>query len=252
MIHYDRLSPIEKRIFLAFRKQAAAGALTIRCACPKGTSPRARLEEAGRVLSAVRYDCPEFFWINYTSHTQLVANADGTTLEFRLNTLLPPSQIPILRAEFDAKVDDICRRAMCHIDVLSREKYLHDFLALGVLYRDADPRVCTAESAINRGFATCEGYSKAFSILANRCDIKTDVVSGITTESAHEKHCWNLVYDSGAPLLVDVTWDSCLTSALSRRFKTPCQRYFNLPLNWANEHKITSISLENCSVIRRN
>ena len=70
-----------------------------------------------------------------------------------------------------------------------------------------------AEGVFEHGVAVCDGYSKAFLILAEKAGLEAIRVTGIgATSSGTEGHAWNQVRIDGDWYNVDVTWDDPIVS----------------------------------------
>lgn len=72
-----------------------------------------------------------------------------------------------------------------------------------------DPLPHNAYGALVNGRAVCDGISAAFSLLAQRMDVESTMVSGSAAihSSKSENHAWNLIRVNGKCYHVDLTWD---------------------------------------------
>lgn len=73
----------------------------------------------------------------------------------------------------------------------------------------------TAYGCLVEGKANCEGYAKAFNLLASDAGLKCVLVTGTTDKG--ENHAWNQVCIDGEWYNVDVTWDDSDISGELRR-----------------------------------
>lgn len=109
-------------------------------------------------------------------------------------------------------------------DDFQKEKAIHDFIATTVQYKDIDaPYSHEAPGALLFHIAVCEGIAKAFKYLADRVNLTSIVVFGVS--HSHDNggsHAWNLVRISGVFYHIDTTFDTTIS--------TSCVRYdyFNL------------------------
>lgn len=73
----------------------------------------------------------------------------------------------------------------------------------------------TAEGLFKTRVAVCDGYSKAFSVLAARAGFEVGRVTGIVMNSlgTSEAHAWNQIKYNGNWYNIDVTWDDPVTDA---------------------------------------
>ena len=66
------------------------------------------------------------------------------------------------------------------------------------------------------GIAVCEGISKAFKFLCDRCNIDSILITGEAYDSGNDKtsyggHAWNIVFIDTIPYHIDVTFDYTLS-----------------------------------------
>ncbi len=84
--------------------------------------------------------------------------------------------------------------------------YINDYLVENCQYYtggDAD-HGSTAYGCLVEGRASCEGYAKAFDLLASGCGLESVLITG-TTDTG-ENHAWNQVRSDGEWYNIDVTW----------------------------------------------
>lgn len=94
-------------------------------------------------------------------------------------------------------------------------KAIHDYLVIHVNYdyenleNDTLPDdAFTAEGALIKNSAVCEGYAKAFSYLCEKAGLQVELVYGIAKDDTHEEyHAWNQVCVDSLWYNIDVTWD---------------------------------------------
>ncbi|MGN1222245.1 MAG: transglutaminase domain-containing protein, partial [Christensenellales bacterium] len=99
------------------------------------------------------------------------------------------------------------------------------------------------ESVFDNGFAVCDGYAKAFSLLCNMEGIKTITISGATDSEniSSTGHAWNKIYldadGNGTKewLSVDLTWDDGRTSLNGTTYEILSHEYFMIPDNYIGE-----------------
>ena len=123
-------------------------------------------------------------------------------------------------SEFDRGVDP----SWTDLEVLV---YINDYLSENVTYDHSlkADNIFDVYGAMVNHLAVCEGYSKAFKLLAERNGIECYVVSCDELE-----HAWNMVKLNGNYYMVDVTWDDYQDNILNNgRF-----RFFLRSYNWFN------------------
>jgi hypothetical protein len=91
-------------------------------------------------------------------------------------------------------------------NLFERELYLHDALCDLVTYDLTTYSNSTAAVALLEGKATCEGYTRAMTLLCRMAGIPCSFVSGTDKESG-ESHAWNVLLLDGTACYTDVTWD---------------------------------------------
>ncbi|MBQ8582791.1 MAG: hypothetical protein IJ487_03525 [Ruminococcus sp.] len=94
---------------------------------------------------------------------------------------------------------------------------IHDYIIRHCAYNIGKgmPYSSTAYGCLVDGEANCEGYAKAFNLLASRLGLRSVLVTGTTDDG--ENHAWNQVNIDGQWYNVDVTWDDADVSGVVRR-----------------------------------
>lgn len=84
---------------------------------------------------------------------------------------------------------------------------IHDYIVENCVYVIGDDMKysSTAYGCLVEGMANCEGYAKAFNLLASDVGLKSVLVTGTTDKG--ENHAWNQVNIDGEWYNMDVTWD---------------------------------------------
>lgn len=84
--------------------------------------------------------------------------------------------------------------------------YINNYLVENCKYRmsDDDEYDSTAYGCLVNGKAGCEGYSKAFQLLASEAGFETELITGVTDEG--DNHAWNQIKADGKWYNIDVTW----------------------------------------------
>ena len=95
-------------------------------------------------------------------------------------------------------------------DDYETEKKIHDYLVDNCAYSMGDDsfEYSTAYGCLINHKASCEGYSKAFKLIADSLGIECAMISGTVISSGEETaHMWNLVKINSAYYHLDCTWD---------------------------------------------
>lgn len=84
---------------------------------------------------------------------------------------------------------------------------IHDYIIKKCRYIIGDDKLysSTAYGCLVEGEANCEGYAKAFDLIAHDCGLESLLVTGVTDKG--ENHAWNQVKIDGEWYELDVTWD---------------------------------------------
>lgn len=159
-----------------------------------------------KVVNAFISDNPEIFWIeNLFGYAY---DEDDTIVEFY--SVLSSDDCEAYIERFNKRIDLILTGLEPGMTEYQREKYLHDKLLRGCVYKAG---VATASDgweyfssygAIVSGEAVCEGYAKAMQILLTRAGIPCSTVRGDADGVAH---MWNVVELAGEWYHLDPTWN---------------------------------------------
>ncbi len=113
-----------------------------------------------------------------------------------------------------------------------KEKAIYKYLAENVAYGDenapSESDQHTPYGALVDHVAVCNGYSKAFDLMARCCGLEVDYVRGRSSEAKPDEpgHAWNMIKLNGEWYHVDVTWgDTCVKDF---EYKDFSYGYFNL------------------------
>lgn len=158
------------------------------------------------VVNAFIFDNPEIFWIeNLFGYAY---DDEDTLVEFY--SVLSSDECEVYIDRFNKKLDMILSGLNSGMTDYQREKYLHDKLLRGVVYKSgvsssADGwEYFSSYGAIVSGEAVCEGYAKAMQLLLFRAGIPCSTVRGNADGIAH---MWNVVQLEGEWYHLDPTWD---------------------------------------------
>ena len=149
---------------------------------------------------------------HYTSNSAATGNTRGGAIavtEFKENDTA--------KAKAKAIVGQIIKSNMSDYECV---KAIHDYLVKNVNYDSksiADGSINdneghpshTAEGALCKNLAVCDGYAKAFELLCAESGIYAYMMygDGINPDGQKESHAWNVVKVNGEWYQVDCTWD---------------------------------------------
>lgn len=160
-------------------------------------------DELTMVLDACRRDHPEFFWLGNTYYI----NPSIRTV--KLTYTLEGVQLDNAKSAFNQKVEQMLGGLASGMTDFEKELYLHDQLALGVVYQESD-HAHDAYGALVEGVAVCEGYAEALQYLLQRAGIQSFLAIGSSVNpstNTSEGHAWNYVKLDGKYYHVDLTWN---------------------------------------------
>ena len=115
------------------------------------------------------------------------------------------SLVEIQEEKLRDKVSAVVKGAH-NTDDYSLVRYINDYLVDNCMYITGEnvEYASTAYGCLVEGEANCEGYAKAFELLASELGLKSVLITG-TTESG-ENHAWNQVKVGMNWYNIDVTW----------------------------------------------
>ena len=209
-------------------------------------SPFVGSEQIAKIATAVNYDHPELFYVDFR-HLNFLGTPMG--IVYQINYMLRTAVRPVITEQVEKKISEILTIAEKRNLRGEYEKcrWVHDYLVRNTKYnfealrRPNDyPDSFSAKGALVDGLAVCEGISKAFKLLCNRLGVDAMVVFGTSAQESFGvdiPHAWNIVKLNNEYTHVDVTWDIGM-SETSR-----CTRYdyFCLSDRWMMlDHKYSS------------
>lgn len=184
-----------------------------------------------QVVDILCIDRPEFYWLdknNLRFGLQSGTKSSVLIMDFS-DRILNPYISLALAAEEGKAADAAAQQALARIanvkgDV-ERLRILHDFVLEQSEFTYELEQAYSFTGVLVHKRALCEGYAKAFQLLARRAGYECELVvgDGIRQDGTPEAHMWNAVQVGGLWYLVDCTWDD--SQSLSRGDK---YRYFLL------------------------
>jgi hypothetical protein len=153
--------------------------------------------------------CP---WYQRSSYTTF-RKGEETRVVFTVEYKLPPSRVKEEVAASLAAAKSIAERAKAKATDAERHLLIHDELAQGAVYDQSlfEKGVALAESytpygALVAGLSVCDGFSKAYLLVAQLAGLECRFIKG---QANGGPHSWNLVKVAGKWYHVDVTFDLC-------------------------------------------
>lgn len=183
----------------------------------------ALLQTFGAARDAFEADHPEVFWVNFdklsfviyqtgTSYTLTVGS--GREADYYNTGFTSALDVESARAEL-AQISDA---VLSELDGMSDQEkvcYIHNYITANCSYHleldcsDGNvDSIRTAYGPLVAGEALCEGYAKAFKLLADEAGIPCVYVNGFVDDNGQpQPHAWNEVCIDGEWYAVDVTLD---------------------------------------------
>ncbi len=158
------------------------------------------------ILSAVLYDNPHIFWVDFDY--EYIENEN--TIEFYPVYTLSKSDADSLSIKLENKIGEIVSDMDLSLSDYEKELYIHDYVCENTAYDESTYKTNghTAYSSLLNGKSICEGYSRAVQILLNEVDIDNYLVVGNgIDEDGEEPHMWNIVTLDGENYHLDATWN---------------------------------------------
>lgn len=157
-------------------------------------------------MFALLEDCPELFHFapSYTYYTRA---EKVVSLEFEY-TMSPEEYRDALKAVYDRFDTWLIDFTGTHDYEL--ELYIYDRILEACSYSDSADYCRTPYGAVVLGQALCEGYSQAFTMAMQYCDIYCFQVGGMAQDldtNESESHAWNIIKIQDEYYQVDPTWD---------------------------------------------
>lgn len=209
---YGKLSKKEKAVYTAL----------YRGICEKKTEIELPYDISGETYSKlyclIEKQEPELFYIDSTYYT-------AHKIRTAVIVMREKSEASIREKEdkLSEIINKIVSRAKKESDDFGKALYIHDYIVANCRYdlEDKTGYNSTAYGCLVEGVANCEGYAKAFSLLARAVGLDAFLVTGITDDG--ENHAWNKVNIDYNWYNLDVTWDDTDDSNDRRHFYFLCE-----------------------------
>lgn len=159
-----------------------------------------------KVFTAVSYDNPEFFCLDYKFGYSHSGSGDYFIPEYVISRSTYEQRLKKLRSA----ADTFLRDAPVNGTDYEKELFVHDKLVEQDSYNDGDEdMIYTVYGALVNRSANCEGYSRSTAYLLKKLNVRSCVVTGIATRHDGKKsnHMWNIVWLNSKPYMLDTTFD---------------------------------------------
>ena len=236
--YYDNLSQDEKTAYLTLYYGFVEYDDSIRMEVQE--------EELKDVFTAVLYDNPDMFWVDYEYDYMVYSDSVAFSPKYRLTE----DEVKTMQDSVNDKIDEIITEVNKLDSDYEKELYIHDYIIENTEYdiSTLEKMGDTVYSVLVSGKSICEGYARTVQILLDKLGIENYLVTG-DTESDGEilPHMWNIVNIDGDNYHLDVTWDD-----LNDEFDT-VYFYFNVTDEYiSRDHYKINPQNNNCNSTKSN
>ncbi|MFR6566495.1 MAG: transglutaminase domain-containing protein [Blautia wexlerae] len=216
--------------------------------------PARNKEEMERILDAVVYDNPALCYFNPTEFNIVQR---GAFYNFSFDYIYDRKRAEEVMKAVENEADYIISQFITE-DMSDFDKCVavHDYMTESIHYNFSAMSVSfvhdafTAEGALLKKQAVCNGISKAVSLILNRAGVPCTVVQGSSAIDEREvDHAWNMVLINDEYYHLDVTWDLHEVN----RFTSRSHMYMNLDdESMLNNHNWDIEAYPTCSSYKEN
>lgn len=192
---YEQLSKKEKSVYTALYRGIDGYDKNIRLPCEISG------ETYSKIYCLLEKQEGELFFIDSTYYTA------EKVREAKIIYREDKSRIKEMRLELEVAADEGVKKVDGSLSEYDTVMKIHDYIIKKCRYieEDEDGYCSTAYGCLVQNEANCEGYAKAFDLLASRMGLESVLVTGTTDDG--ENHAWNQVKVDGSWYNIDVTWD---------------------------------------------
>lgn len=157
------------------------------------------LEEATKVFTAIRNDCPGYFWIG-----EFFAYGDGYNVtKVRMKYPYEETEKNRRQEEINKVIEGIKEGLPNSAGDYEKVRYIYDTIVKTTAYeRNAEDQ--NIYSALVLKKSVCAGYAKTVQLLLKEIGIETSYVLGTIPKQG--PHAWNIIKVNGGYYYLDATW----------------------------------------------
>lgn len=208
--HYLQLDRKERTYYKKIIDTVANGDSSVK------PSPFIGSEQIAKIATAVNYDHPELFYVDFR-HLNFLGTPMGVV--YQINYTVKSAIRSVITEQVEKKISEILEAASKSNLRGEYEKcrWVHNYLVRNTKYNyealrrpDEYPDSFSAKGAIVDGLAVCEGVSKAFKLLCDKLGVDAMIAFGTSSQDnfgVDIPHAWNIVKFNNEYTHVDVTWD---------------------------------------------
>lgn len=208
--HYLQLNRKEQSYYKKIIDAVTSGGSSVK------PSPFIGSEQILKIATAVNYDHPELFYVDFR-HLSFLGTPMGVI--YQINYTVKSAIRLAINDQVERKISEILDAATkSHLQGdYEKCRWLHNYLVRNTKYNyealmkpDDYPDSFNVKGAILDGVAVCEGISKAFKLLCDRLGVDAMIAFGVSSQESFGvdiPHAWNIVKFDNEYTHVDVTWD---------------------------------------------
>lgn len=160
-----------------------------------------------KIFEAISYDNPDLFCLGLTSTLQ----REGQKIYFVPDYIMSYDEYSMKLSSAKNIANTIAQQAMAYSTQYEQELFVHDYIINHCTYNSntQNTNVNNMYGCLVEGYASCEGYSRAFQYIMSALNIDNRLVTGEASDDGitYIGHMWNFVVIDGKGYFVDVTWD---------------------------------------------
>lgn len=212
--YFMRLTDSEKRVYRAIYDLWVKGGSVAKLCLPGSGFTLPTGMKLHQLVTYIIDENPHLFHLE-TSH--FLYERCGEWVTIQADNVYSREEYECIYAELIIKVDQICELARQYNTDYERFRFLHDYLAMNIVYDKGVPdsrsqrESHTIVGALLMRACVCDGYARAYRLLCDQLHLSCIVAIGESTvPGAEGPHAWNYVKLDKKVYHVDVTWDSNL------------------------------------------
>lgn len=140
------------------------------------------------------------FWLS-----NIFLNSPEASDTLNLNYRYSVSGLDIMKGELDLAVGTVLGGLPANCTPYEAVVYFHDVIVKGCSFSAETEHANSAYGVLVDGYAQCEGYAFAMSLLCDNTNIENYVVTGTNTDGI--SHAWNKIKLNNEWYNVDCTWN---------------------------------------------
>jgi len=200
--YYSRLTDDEKDIY----NRICTSLLNFE---PKLFINRASYTDIHKILNAVLFDNPVFFYLN--SNGIMIARGP-LGIELRFGYDYSQSDADALWQKAQSRIDDFMTRIKPNMKPLAKQIEAHRWMQqnIKIAQQPYDKTCFSLVGALVKGECVCEGFAHAYKLICDRLHLASIIVTGVghLPDGSSQLHAWNITRIDGVTAHIDVTWDT--------------------------------------------